>query len=340
MPTPRTLIVFNPVAGGGRARAAAEALAAAFRAEPGILRGAELLPSRAADPREWLLPQLGSRRLLVVCGGDGAVRQALPALVEHPGVRLWHAPCGTENLVARMAGMRRDAASLRAAVAADREALVDLMEVRPLEEEREPPPSASAGAALAFMMVGAGFDAEVVARLAAVRAGAISHMSYARPLLETLLRWRAPRVSLRWDGGGAEGRGSVVVANAPAYALGMVPIPAARADDGRLDAAIVPARAGPGAILRGALTRLGCVPKAVAAEWFEVRLEPPGHWQLDGDPSPWGIRGGLRVRCRAGAVPVLLPAPPGAGQSVAARRPWLDRPGADSTVTTSDRGGE
>jgi diacylglycerol kinase family enzyme len=225
----RVAIVMNAASGRGRARAAADLVGVALVArgcavEPisiGMLDGQ---PDRLRD----------GFAAVVAAGGDGTVR-SVAARLAGSGVPIGIVPMGTENLAARALGFRRPVPELAPALAesivAGRVRHVDLGWVQPDGAPRTG----------FVVMASAGFDADVVAALAARRRGAITHGSYALPIARTAWRWRAPRIRCSEDPAGLlAGQGSLVAANASAYALGLDPARGANPTDGQLDLVRVP----------------------------------------------------------------------------------------------------
>lgn len=165
-------------------------------------------------------------RCLVAVGGDGTVSALLN---ERPAPPMTVMPAGTENLVARHFGLRRDPHGLARSIAAGRTVPVDV---------------AQAADRRFLLMAGFGFDADVVTRH---HRGRISHtghirptsrMAYVLPLLRASLSYRFPTISVRVLDPGAEEmlRGTTVfIFNLPRYALGLPFVPVAREDDGWLD---------------------------------------------------------------------------------------------------------
>ena len=165
-------------------------------------------------------------RCLVAVGGDGTVSALLN---ERPGPPLTVMPAGTENLVARHFGLRRDPHGLARTIAAGRAVPVDIAE---------------AHGRRFLLMAGFGFDADVVTRH---HRGRISHsgrvqptsrMAYVAPILRASFSYRFPTISVRILDSGAEEvlRGTTVfIFNLPRYALGLPFVPVARDDDGWLD---------------------------------------------------------------------------------------------------------
>jgi diacylglycerol kinase family enzyme len=295
------LILFNPIAGGGKARDAAR------RVET-LLRGAGyetgLAPTRAdAGPEtDGDLPaRLAAARGLIVVGGDGAVRSAADAAIESR-TPLYHVPFGTVNLFAREFGMTGKPRRLLGALRDHRVRWVD---------------AAVAGGRRFVLMASVGFDAQVVHDLARRRGASISRLSYLGPMVRQMRRWQPPELAVTVDGAPLElpGTGMIVVANCRRYMWGMNP--AARADmtDGKLDVVYLPIRGKAdllrwmGRCLRG---RHLADPRVVHCLGSSVRIdgEAAQSVQLDGDPSPDGAggeAGALEVEIHPAVLPVLLP---------------------------------
>jgi diacylglycerol kinase family enzyme len=168
----------------------------------------------------------GDCRCLVAVGGDGTVAALLN---ERPDPPLTIMPAGTENLVARHFGLRRDPHGLARTIAAGRTVPIDV---------------AQAAGRRFLLMAGFGFDADVVTRH---HHGRVSHsgrvrptnrLAYVVPILRASFSYRFPTISVRIGDPGAEEtlRGTTVfIFNLPRYALGLPFVPVAREDDGWLD---------------------------------------------------------------------------------------------------------
>src|SRR5207249_3661066 len=100
----KVMVLFNPIAGKGRAAWAAQRLAAALT---GAGHVAVCTPTRLQATQTWLDDALRSVELAVIVGGDGAVRLA-GAAATRTGTPIYHFPCGTENLFAREFGATDD----------------------------------------------------------------------------------------------------------------------------------------------------------------------------------------------------------------------------------------
>jgi len=297
-------VVFNPVSGSGRAEQVASGLRDALERDGWIV---ELVPTERRSAAEWLAPALAGKDAVVVAGGDGAVRLVAPEAAR-AGVPLWHAPCGTENLFARSFGMTARANALSAALAGGRTRCIDLARV-------ERGDGVGGGGSDDFViMASVGFDAAVVHALTAKRRGAISHLSYAAPILASLESWRPSRLSWTIDGEREElGEGMVVVGNMPDYGARLNPVAGAECDDGELDAVFIPAR--------GALDLLPWVPllwtglhrrhpllRERRGRRIELHISPVAELQLDGDAAQGGRGGRFAFSVSGTRLPVLRPA--------------------------------
>lgn len=269
-------ILFNPVSGQGRAAAEAGRFADAIAAAGHRVR---LVASRREPAEAWLATELDGIDVLLVAGGDGAVRLAA-APAARAGVPVHHIPLGTENLFARAFGGSRTPAEAVAALARNAVREIDLGRIR-----------TGTGEGMFALMASLGVDAAIVHDLASRRTGAISHRSYVGPVVRQGLGWEPSEISAAVDGGEWRrlGRGWLVVANAAAYALGIDPIPAADPADGRLDAAFLPCEGSLDALVAAVRRLAGADPPDLvrfAARVISVRARPAASWQLDGDPGP------------------------------------------------------
>ena len=287
----RAAIVSNAAAGRGRAVHAREGVRAAL-ARAGI----DAVDLALDGP--WNEAIDGMRAVIAV-GGDGTVR-AVAGRLAGRRVPLAIVPTGTENLAARAFGFRVGADRLAAAVRDGSVRHVDLGVIRRpgLPEHRF------------VVMASAGFDADVVVALHAARRGPISHASYLGPIARTAWRWRAPQVTARGAGGAAPSpwRGSVVVANAPEYALRLNPARGADPADARMDAVALRCRSALGVI--GWFVRLAVSGPGPAAglgrdRAWHLRWDRPVHMQADGDPVPDGPTAEAEVGTLPGALALV-----------------------------------
>ncbi len=266
---PRSLaIVYNPASGLGRAGTVAASLRAALQTDG---HSAVLVESSRGGTDD---PRLSAVEGVVVIGGDGTLMGLLPAL-QRTGRPFVLVPGGNESLAARYCGMSADPAEIRARI------------------ERWQPVAHRVGVAsgrLFFTMVSCGFDADVVARIAAGRRGPIGHRGYLRPTLLAVFGYRAPCITLTVDGVPAVSgeAGYVIVANNPTYARKLDPVPEASTASDTLAARFIP-RAGIGFALRGVFRALIGGPintsgsRLFRGTAFEISTDLPRAVQSDGE---------------------------------------------------------
>ncbi len=172
----RVLILVNRKAGAGRRRVVVdhvvECLASTGIATTVLSDLAELADAAHAAA------EAGELRAVVSAGGDGTVTAALNAAP--PGTPLAVLPMGTENLLARYLRHRSMP-----------ESILSLM----TEGVVVPLDAARAGERLFAMVLSAGLDAEVVRRVHDQRTGNITHLAYARPLLQAIGGYQYPKVT-------------------------------------------------------------------------------------------------------------------------------------------------
>ncbi len=321
----QTVLVFNPVSGKGKAQANVEAVSRALQTAG---HTTTLVETQRSDSKSWLLPKLADCDLLIVCGGDGTVLLVLDSVLES-GVPIYHMPEGTENLFARGFGMSAQPDKVVAAVNRFRQVKVDV---------------GQANGQRFLLMASLGFDAEVVHDLAVRRAGSISHLSYIRPMLRQLFRWRPPPLRVVIDGRdlldvhaapslsdfeeqvngqvsmqSSTRRGFVIVANSRCYALGLNPAPQASIQDGQLDVVFVPVRRAWHVLWWLLLLLCGRFQHSRRisvgqGRVIEISAASRQRFQLDGDPAedvanvdcdgPWQ----LSVTVKHGQLSVIVPA--------------------------------
>jgi diacylglycerol kinase family enzyme len=290
----RILILHNPISGRGRAEAAARQLCGTLEAEGHDARNGE---TQIGAPEEWLLPSLEGADILVIVGGDGAVRAA-SASAAATRTPIYHFPFGTENLFSREFGMDREPETLLRAI--------DGGQVRDIDLGR-------ANGVPFLLMASIGFDAEVVHDLSTRRTGAISHRTYAMPIVRQAFGWRPPRLHVQLDGRTvADEPGMLVVGNCRQYGWRLDPAVDADIADGRLDVVFFPTR-GPLRLLRWVIAtrcrRHVRHPKLVyeRGERVEVTGPTPFRYQLDGDRPDEDAVERLVVEIEPRVLPVLVP---------------------------------
>jgi diacylglycerol kinase (ATP) len=219
---PISLIV-NPAAGGGRALREARAAGAAFAA-----RGWDVDlrltdgPGHAGEIAAACA--VAGRASIVVCGGDGTVREAAAGLAG-TGTALAVLACGRGNDFAAALRLPRGPGALVAAVLEGERVRVDLGSVN----------------GTAFCTVAAvGFDAEVTRHVMRGGGRTAGRQAYLLGALQLLFRYPAPVLRFEGDFGVREGRYLLgAIANTERYGAGFRIAPGARADDGLLDCVLV-----------------------------------------------------------------------------------------------------
>jgi YegS/Rv2252/BmrU family lipid kinase len=252
-------------------------------------------------------------RAVIAAGGDGTADLVVNGLPD--GVALGVFPLGTENLLAKYLNLGQRPGDVAAAIGEGRVARMDVGEL-----------SANGRRQLFLLMLGIGFDAEVVHRLHSERTGHISHLSYTAPILQSIRSYDYPPIQVsihdvlqqpptrvvtaRW----------VFVFNCPSYAVNLEICPEAVPYDGCLDlVTFQEASFWQGLALVGSVL-VGQHRRRAGAEWtrakcLRIEAESTVKCQVDGDPG-----GDLPVEVRV--LPEHL--------RVIVPRVWLDRRLADA----------
>lgn len=290
------VLIANPVAGGGRGRRVAEAAALSLqRAGRPVELYLTAAPGHAADLARQAV-KAGCERL-VVCGGDGTIREVLPALL-HTQIPLGLLPFGTANDLARALGVPRQL---------DR-ALQVLLRGRPT-----PIDLGKAGEALFCTVAAFGFDAEISEAMRQGRTPFPGTAGYLYATLGHLFRFRPPVVRLEGEFGTFEGEVLLVAtANTRSYGGGMKIAPAADPRDGKLEVCIV--RQVPKRTILAVLPRLfwgGHVyHPAVSMErtsWLRIHTAEPQLLHADGEPL---AHTPVTIEALPAALQVVLPVLP------------------------------
>ncbi len=271
----RVILSINPTAGARHRKdliGQLEALLTAQGMQVTVPENLEELKRLLHDPQ--VQPQI---RAVVAGGGDGTV--ALVANLAPPGTPVAILPLGTENLLAKYLHITADPVKIAQTIGEGVTIQID---------------AGQAGERLFLLMLGVGFDAEVVRRLHDQRTGHISHLSYAKPIFEAIRNYQYPELRVYCRDAAGESHNFtarwVFVVNVPRYARGLAISPNAVADDGLLNVCTFKE----GSLLSG-LVYLSGVMLGQHAHWndfvthqaSEVRIESdsPAPFQLDGDPG-------------------------------------------------------
>jgi len=280
------LIALNPNAGAKCGRARVEALEA-FLVERGyrveVLSDVEEIAARAAETfREGVL------RALVAAGGDGTA--ALWVNRTDAGVPIAVLPLGTENLLSKYLGVRTSPEFVGEMIDAGVTAQFD---------------AGRANGHLFLLMVGVGFDAEVVHQVHQNRTGHIHHLSYAKPIFSVVRNYQYPELRVYCEsehGGEASSTADseraeisarwAFVANLPRYAGGLGIVPDADGTDGLLNVCTFKRGGfwrGMGILTNILLRRHRSSKDCTTLRSRKIRIEANEgeevHYQLDGDPG-------------------------------------------------------
>jgi len=279
----QVLISVNPTAGarkrGDRAAEVAQQLAA--RGLPAKI--VVDLDEAAAEANA--LAAEGQLRALVAAGGDGTVAELVNRTQSE--VPLAILPLGTENLLARYIAQSPQAETMAQTLADGLTTQLD---------------AGLANGRLFLLMVGCGFDAEVVRRLHEARKGHIRRSTYIKPILAAIRSYQYPRLRIYCEGSASGDQnptdGELVDAawlfglNVPRYG-GRLPIaPDAVPTDGLLDVrAFRRGRLAAGlwylsqVLLRRQHRLSDCTIRRVKRLRVESDEQVP--YQIDGDPGGW-----------------------------------------------------
>jgi diacylglycerol kinase (ATP) len=181
----RALILANPIAGGGRARAMAPALRDAL-----VQRGfaAELrFTAGRGDARAFAAESAGpeSCDVVVAVGGDGTLNEVLNGMPD-PSLPLAQLPMGTANVLACELHLPRSPERLAA--------LIDAGKTRPL--------AIGLAADRRFLLfAGVGLDGAMVERLEQVRRGTLGKWKWVSPVLHVVRRLPTLDISLTTETG-------------------------------------------------------------------------------------------------------------------------------------------
>jgi diacylglycerol kinase (ATP) len=218
------VVAANPYRGASRPRRRVDALAAALETT-----GATVRVIWDAAERATLLGDPGAMaevRCVVAAGGDGTVAAVINELTTD--VPLAVLPTGQENLFARALGFDVAPARLARAISAGTRQRLDLGRAH-----------GAAGTRRFGLMLSAGFDADVIHRMATWRERGggprqVGRASYLRFIGAALWAYAPARLSVAADDVTTRAA-HCVIGNLPDYAVALRLTPAARADDGLLD---------------------------------------------------------------------------------------------------------
>jgi len=246
------------------------------------------------DATRYARSMLDRAELVVSWGGDGTVRELASALVG-TNVPVLACPLGTENLLAKELRIPGHPHRLAEIVTTGRTVDCDLGKVNGQDF---------------LLIMGIGFDGEVVRRLATVRRGHITHLSYFWPIWRTFWEHDFPRIRVVADGEEVfDGYGLAFMGNISRYAVGLRICRDARYDDGLLDLVVFSCHQQHALVLHAAWTLLRLHPlkgDVIYRQVRKARIETasPVPSQTDGDVGPYTP---LDVSVHSGKLRLLVP---------------------------------
>jgi diacylglycerol kinase (ATP) len=155
---------------------------------------------------------------VVSAGGDGTISTLANMLPNNVALLIF--PLGTENLLAKYWGLTKDVEHACTTLVGGRTVMMDV---------------GRANGKLFLVMLGCGFDAEVVRQMSLRRKGHIHRWSYTVPILEAIKNYSFPQLPWAAGCGEAQQAAWIFVFNVPRYAAGLDFCPQADPLDGKLD---------------------------------------------------------------------------------------------------------
>ena len=294
MPNTMTHLIINPSSGSGLRRGALVEFRAALQ-----MQGRELVEYRTrrpADATRYAASIRDKADVVVSWGGDGTAREVASALAGSK-VPLLVCPVGTENLLAKELRIPAHPQRLADIVAGGRTVDCDLGIVNGQDF---------------LLIIGIGFDGEVVRRLATVRRGHITHLSYFWPIWRTFWEHDYPRLRIIADGEEIfDDFGMAFVGNISRYAVGLRICRHADYNDGMLDLVVFSCQEQTALVLHAAWALLRRHPlkgNVIYRQFRNAHIETdrPTVSQTDGDVGP---NCPLDISVHPGKLRLLVPSP-------------------------------
>ncbi len=232
--TPGVKLIVNPAAGGGRLGREWPAVRDRLRA---LGLGFDEVATRSPGHATELAAAAArhGERLVVAVGGDGTICEVTQGLFEAGGSTLGILPFGTGNDAATTLGVPRDLDAVAAVLRSGARRRVDLMRLNE---------------AVVVNAAGVGLLGTINARAAGMKVvrGIFAYLAAA---VTGILRAPSPEVELEADGFSYSGPMTILALhNGPTTGGGFRLAPAARPDDGVLDACLVGSISTPGRFTR------------------------------------------------------------------------------------------
>jgi YegS/Rv2252/BmrU family lipid kinase len=267
-------LIINPHSGyGGRKLLIAELRAEMRRAQMPMVEYTTTAPQDATRYAREIRDEASG---VIVWGGDGTVNEIVNGLAGSD-VPILPCPAGTENL---LASELKIPSRPREIVQTLRTGQAHVCDVGRINDRGF------------LLIIGIGFDGEVVRRLSSRRKGHISHLSYFWPIWRTFWEHDFPRMRIVCDGQEIyDDYGLAFIGNISRYAVGLRICRDARFDDGLLDLVVFSAREQTALVLHAAWTLLRRHPRkgnVLYRQFKDVTIETDGPvpTQVDGDVGP------------------------------------------------------
>ena len=289
-------LIINPKSGYGGSRLMLSELRRLFHRA-----GMELVQYATCGPEDathYVRNLPGRSSAVIVWGGDGTVSEVASGLV---GTDVPILPCraGTENLLAKELRIPREPHKV-----------LDVLQTGQIV-------NCDVGCINGrnfMLIIGVGFDGEVVRRLSSVRVGHISHLSYFWPIWRTFWEHDFPRMRIIADGEEIfHDYGLAFIGNISRYAVGLRICRNAEFDDGLLDLVVFSCRQQTGLVRHAAWTLLRVHPLKGNVLYRQVRrarieTDAPAASQVDGDVGPDTP---LDISLAPGRIRLIIPQPRG-----------------------------
>ena len=216
----KLIVSVNPKAGARSSKSSVEELVDLLQAADLEVTVTSDIDQVASQSEEWM--STDQLRAVVAAGGDGTA--SLVAEKTARGTPIALLPQGTENLLSKYLKIKPDPKSVSELILQG-----DLIELD----------AGRANGRLFLIMLGCGFDAEVVRRLDETRSGHINHLTYAKPILQSIFSYDYPEIQIDdFSESGhplsADAKWAFVI-NLPRYAVGLQIAPKALGTDEQLD---------------------------------------------------------------------------------------------------------
>ncbi len=298
----RTCVIYNPVAGRGRASKLAESVEQCLKDA-----GCEVqvfATEKAGDGKRLALELSPKVQRIFVVGGDGTLREVASGVLSAGGTAaLAHIPLGNANVVARELGVPLDPEAAIPALLQGEAESFDVLEVNDH---------------LVLAMVGVGYDAQLAASMESARSGfgrnwyrRYGDSLYGVVGAYCLLKPELRRFDLVADGDILYGEFTgCIVSNMRTYAKGWAPNPEADPQDGQLNYSALKPGPYPTTLLSLlAAARKRALPTDLAtrgtATDILISASNPFHWQADGDAM--GLASELRIHLRPKCLRLIVP---------------------------------